>query len=99
MHARTRRLHFVGALVLIAGLIGVGSLHSAEAAATSAAITVHAFWCEAGADDLFPECHRWDRNALDNAEFTVAGATRWTLNGYAIWKPGAGEHTIQGANL
>jgi hypothetical protein len=99
MHARIGCLRIMGVLALIAGLTGPGEVPSALGGANSAAITVHAFWCGASGDDLFPECHRWDVNALDNAEFRVAGDTRWTLNGYVTWAPSAGEHTIQGANL
>lgn len=99
MHARISRFRLVSALALATGLIALIGLPSVLAGPNSATITVHAFWCEEEGDQLFPECHQWDRNALDNAEFTVAGATRWTLNGYISWSPGAGEQTIQGGNV
>ena len=102
MQAWQARLHCARVMCIVALVIGLGALGgpaTALAAANSSTITVHAFWCEASGDALFPECHRWDRNALDNAEFTVAGATRWTLNGVVSWAPRAGEHTIRGANL
>lgn len=99
MLAWARHLRIMGMLAIIAGLLGVGGAPGAAANGAYAAITVHAFWCQAEGDALFPECHQWNRNALDNAEFTVAGATRWTLNGAVTWKPSAGEHTIHGANL
>ena len=99
MNARRSCLRVLGALALIAGVLGLGSASLAAANGKAAAITVHAFWCDKTGDELFPACHRWDYNAIDNAEFRVAGATRFTLNGYVTWKPGAGEHTIQGANM
>jgi hypothetical protein len=99
MHAWNRCLRLIGIVVICAALLGPGGGWSAAAAGSHAAITVHAFWCQASGDELFPECHHWDVNAIDNAEFTVAGAKRWTLNGYVTWTPGAGEQTIQGANL
>lgn len=101
MHAWSRNVRAVSLVAILVSALGVGGAWSAAANGAYAAITVHAFWCQTDGDSgaIFPACHHWDVNALDNAEFTVAGAQRWTRNGYVTWKPSAGEHTISGNNL
>lgn len=102
MQAVQARPYITRVMSIVALVIGLGALGGPRpvmAGPASSTITVHAFWCEASGDAIAPACHHWDRNALDNAEFTVAGVTRWTLDGVVSWSPRAGEHTIQGANL
>jgi hypothetical protein len=86
------RLFF--AALMVAGLLAVGGIGSANAA-SGATITFHVFNCPTGGENLFDSCHRWNSNAIDGARFRVAGVTRATDDGFAQWRPGAGFHLIK----
>ena len=99
MNALKRLSRALLALTMISGLMFGVLTNEASAASRGAYITLHVFECSGKTGDLYGVCHNWKTNALDGAEFRVAGVYRWTADGYVSWKPGAGTHVIRGFNF